>query len=99
MLYSNDTPPATINNSVVLGLTGPKSDIRIPSVVEQVDTFLSTSLDKAEPSSTLTILLAGVNDAFFAASKGANVRGLTDSMVNSIKLLAEKGVCLGPCSG
>jgi hypothetical protein len=94
VLETDNTTPATINNSVVLGLTGPKADIRIPSVVEQVDGFLSTFSEKPEPSSTLTILLAGVNDAFFAP-KDANIRGLTDSMVNSVKQLADLGVYFG----
>jgi hypothetical protein len=83
---------ATINNSIVQGLTGPKSDIPVPSVVEQVNSFISTSLEETEPCSTLAILLAGVNDAFFAG-KGLNVRALTDSMVNSVDLLAKKGMC------
>ena len=89
--WFNNASPATINNSIVQGLTGPKSNIPVPSVVDQVNTFLSTSLGKTEPRSTLAVLIAGVNDAFFAGP-GLNVRALTDSMVNSVELLATKGV-------
>jgi len=60
-------------------------------VVDQVNSFLSTSLGETEPCSTLAILIAGVNDAFFAG-QGLSIRALTDSLVNSVKLLAMEGV-------
>ena len=41
----------TINNSIVQGLTGPKSDIPVPSVVDQVHSFLSTPLGETESCS------------------------------------------------
>ena len=91
MLHFNHNFPATINNSIVQGLTGPKADIPVPSVVDQVNSFLSTSLGDTEPCSTLALLVAGVNDAFFAG-QGLSIRALTDSLVNSIDLLATKGV-------
>lgn len=86
----NNTPIATINNSIVQGLTGPKSDVPIPALVDQVNSFISTSLNETEPCSTLAILIAGVNDAFFAG-QGLDVRALTDSIVNSVKLLVHEG--------
>ena len=90
MLRFNRMIPATINNSIVQGLTGPKSDIPVPSVVDQVDSFLSTSFNETEPCSTLAILVAGVNDAIFGGP-ALNVQALTDSLVNSVKLLTTKG--------
>ena len=89
-LRFNSRIPATINNSIVQGLTGPKSDIPVPSVVDQVDSFLSTSFNETEPCSTLAILVAGVNDAIFGGP-ALNVRALTDGLVNSVKLLTTKG--------
>jgi len=38
----------------------------------------------------LAVIIAGVNDAFFAG-QGLNVRALTDSMINSVNLLVAKG--------
>jgi hypothetical protein len=91
MPHFNHKFPATINNSIIQGLTGPKSDIPVPSVVDQVNSFLSTSLGETEPCSTLAVLVAGVNDAFFAG-QNLSVRALTDSLANSVSLLATEGV-------
>jgi hypothetical protein len=88
---SDGTSLATLNNSIVPGLVGPKSDLLVPSVVDQVNSFISTHLAETEPFSTLAILIDGINDGFFAG-KGLNVRALTDGMVNSVKLLTTKGV-------
>ena len=90
MLRFNRMIPATINNSIVQGLTGPKSDIPVPSVVDQVNSFLSTYLNETEPCSTLAILVAGVNDVFLGGP-ALNIRALTDSLVNNVKLLMTKG--------
>jgi len=60
-------------------------------VVDQVNSFLSTPLvDEIELCSALAILITGVNDAFFAG-QGLSVRALTDSLVDSVKLLTTKG--------
>jgi hypothetical protein len=91
MIRFNNRYPATMNNSIVQGFPGPNSDIPVPSVVDQVDSFLSTSLGETEPCSTLALLGAGVNDAFFAG-QNLSVRAVTDSLVNSVKLLATEGV-------
>ena len=59
-------------------------------MVDQVNSFFSTHLDEIEPCSTLAILVAGINDAFFGGP-ALNVRALTDSLVNNVKLLTAKG--------
>lgn len=81
---------ATINNSIVAGYTGVNSTIPVPAVVDQVGLFLNASLSRAEPCSTLSILLAGINDGYFASSS-LDVPALTDSLLNAVKQLVAKG--------
>jgi hypothetical protein len=86
----NTLPLATINNSIVKGYSGVNSTVLVPSVVDQVELFLNTSLKHTKPSWSLCILVAGINDAFFA-NDGLNVRTLTDSLVNSVRTLVHNG--------
>ncbi|KZW03230.1 hypothetical protein EXIGLDRAFT_725688 [Exidia glandulosa HHB12029] len=82
---------ATINNSIVQGYSGKDSTIPVPSVTEQVDSYLRYNFNRSNAASTVSILLAGVNDAFFAGD-GLDVRGLADSLTRSVKKLASKGI-------
>ena len=67
---STDNYPssATSSNALVQGFTGPNSTIPVPSVADQVSSFLNSSSSSSSNTSLtapLFVLLGGVNDVLF----------------------------------
>ncbi|RDA94068.1 hypothetical protein CP533_5296 [Ophiocordyceps camponoti-saundersi (nom. inval.)] len=62
-LYDYARGGATVDNALVQGVTGNKSQILVPSLTDQVDEFLS----KPHPdlSGALVVLFGGANDVYF----------------------------------
>jgi phospholipase/lecithinase/hemolysin len=56
---------ATSNNTLVQGATGPGSTVPVPSMLDQVSTYLKSKHDSAHISETLFCILIGGNDPFF----------------------------------
>lgn len=80
-LYDYAVGGATTSNSLVQGYTGPQSTIAVPSVVDQVASFLENTTqrgstfsasDKISLSTPLFILFAGANDIFFNTNISAS---------------------------
>ena len=81
----------TVNNSIVTGLGGPNLDIPMPSVTDQVATFLSTR--NPAPSRSIVVIYVGGNDYAFGGPN-VDVRALTISVMNNVGLLAKRGTAL-----
>ncbi|KAI9708045.1 MAG: hypothetical protein M1820_004249 [Bogoriella megaspora] len=58
---------ATTNNQLVQGYTGPSSTVPVPSVDDQINTFLA-SKSQVDLASALVVVLGGLNDVFFNAT-------------------------------
>lgn len=80
-LYDYAVGGATTSNSLVQGYTGPQSTIAVPSVVDQVASFLKDTTpqgsafsesDRISLSTPLFVLFAGANDIFFNTNISAS---------------------------
>src|SRR6188768_3669614 len=78
----------TVNNSIVTGLGGPNLDIPMPSVTDQVATFLSAMNPAA--SRSVVVIYVGGNDYAFGGPN-VDVGALTISVMNNVGLLAKRG--------
>ncbi|PHH69403.1 hypothetical protein CDD80_6772 [Ophiocordyceps camponoti-rufipedis] len=78
-LYDYAQGGATTDNAIVEGHTGPKADILVPSLTDQVADFLAKTPVK-DLASSLVILFGGVNDVLgnsnISAARSAGVIGL-----------------------
>ncbi|KAH8744674.1 GDSL-like Lipase/Acylhydrolase [Diaporthe sp. PMI_573] len=80
-LYDYAVGGATTSNSLVQGYTGPQSTIAVPSVFDQVASFLGNTTpqastfsasDRMAVSTPLFVLFAGANDILFNANISAS---------------------------
>lgn len=80
-LYDYAVGGATTSNSLVQGYTGPQSSIAVPSVVDQVASFLDNTTpqgstfsasERTSLSEPIFVLFAGANDIFFNSNISAS---------------------------
>ncbi|KAL3301263.1 GDSL-like Lipase/Acylhydrolase [Colletotrichum asianum] len=80
-LYDYAIGGATTSNSLIQGYTGPKSSIAVPSVVDQIVTFLGQRTPQGDSFSTsdtnavttpLFVLFTGANDILFNSNISAS---------------------------
>ncbi|KAE9582596.1 hypothetical protein CGMCC3_g1740 [Colletotrichum fructicola] len=80
-LYDYAIGGATSSNSLIQGYTGPKSSIAVPSVVDQIVTFLGqktpqgdsfSASDSTAVTTPLFVMFAGANDILFNANISAS---------------------------
>lgn len=76
-LYDFAVGGATTSNVIVQGYTGSDSNIPVPSVDEQVDSFLKAPPAGVDINSTLFAVTGGANDIFF----NPNISGLTSASI------------------
>ncbi|KAF2671189.1 GDSL-like Lipase/Acylhydrolase [Microthyrium microscopicum] len=87
-LYDYAYGGATTSNVLVQGYTGAKSDVAVPGIAEQVDSFLKTNNTSISFETTLFALLGGFNDIFFntnltSAQIAASLSGSLTKLVNA----------------
>ncbi|KAI9728346.1 MAG: hypothetical protein M1828_003746 [Chrysothrix sp. TS-e1954] len=80
---------ATSSNALVQGYTGPSSTIAVPSVVEQISSYLSDTPANPPLSSSLVVILAGANDIFF--DPNITAAQTVAAIMPSIELLQSHG--------
>ncbi|TDZ28444.1 Thermolabile hemolysin [Colletotrichum spinosum] len=101
-LYDYAVGGATTSNSLVQGFTGPKSSIAVPSVADQVASFLAkatpnggvfSASDTTALTTPLVVLLAGANDVLFnpniSASQSYQVLAQAESDIRRAHPAAE----------
>lgn len=76
---------ATSNNSVIQGFMGLKSDIRVPCLLDQLETFLRRN---TVSSKDLYAFMIGANDILFSSS----IDGVIPALTSVVEQLYEKGI-------
>lgn len=85
---------ASTSNSLVQGLSGKNSDVKVDGVAQQVEMYLSEmTANKAAPNGDLLALFAGGNDAFFGLPTVTG-NASAESLMSSVgKLYAAGMMC------
>lgn len=78
------------------GVTGPQNTIAVPSVLDQVQTYLKGLKQGAHVDKTLFVVLGGANDVLF--NPNATASAATDRIKIAVEQLKQTGrrVTIGP---
>jgi phospholipase/lecithinase/hemolysin len=91
---------ATSNNTLVQGRNGPNSTIPVPSMLDQVASYLKSKHDSAHISETLFCLFIGTNDPFFLPTiqSQQTVQAIEGAVTQLRKAGAKSFVLVAPSS-
>ena len=77
---------ATISNAFVQGYSGAKSTIPVPSLEDQVGSYLTNMPSDALPASALFVLFGGANDILFDANvKAIQSVGIISTLITRLR--------------
>ena len=80
--------PATSNNTLVQGFTGPHSDIAVPSAIDQLTAYLSGG-KTTDIHKSLFIILIGANDVFL--DPNITAKRTVESVTSIMETLENEG--------
>jgi phospholipase/lecithinase/hemolysin len=80
--------PATSNDTLVQGFTGPNSTIAVPSALDQLAVYLSAART-SDIHKSLFIILIGANDVFF--DPNVTAKTTVENVANIIEKLEKEG--------